>query len=125
ISPPEPHTEQFELVEPVEQAAEPAPDAPPAGLANWRRRRHDPVATEDTEVGVMPPVRRGPADPGDELEATGFHDPFAGDDDEDGPGEFAAFTESDPRHGEHYDYEPEAEPTGGEQAAGAEPSPAK
>jgi hypothetical protein len=55
----EDHTEQFAAVvddaalkpEPLDEP--PAPDAPPAGLASWRKRRQK-AALDDTEVGVMP-----------------------------------------------------------------------
>jgi hypothetical protein len=56
----EDHTEVFDAVvdnvaaEP--QLDDPPPlDAPPAGLAGWRKQRSK-VAMDDTEVGVMPPV---------------------------------------------------------------------
>jgi hypothetical protein len=55
----EDYTEQFPAIsrnparqpEPDDQA--PVPDEPPAGLANWRKRRHK-AAVDDTEIGVMP-----------------------------------------------------------------------
>jgi hypothetical protein len=117
---PEPHTEQFQAVngkQPPEAAV--PPDAPPAGLSRWRRHREQ-VAAEDTEVGVMPVVRgepdapahpsgfaRAPQVPDEHLEATGFHDPFADDDEE--VDEFGDFGEAEPeRPGAGYDYEPEA-----------------
>jgi hypothetical protein len=57
----EDHTEQFAAVvddvaskaDPVDKP--PALDAPPAGLASWRKQRNK-VAMDDTEIGVMPPV---------------------------------------------------------------------
>ncbi|TVT17604.1 hypothetical protein FNH06_30990 [Amycolatopsis acidiphila] len=116
----EPHTEQFRAVNgkrPPEAAV--PPEAPPAGLSRWRRQREQ-VSSEDTEIGVMPPVRgeqdapahpsgfaRGPQAPDEHLEATGFHDPFADDDEE--VDEFGDFGEAEPeRLGAGYDYEPEA-----------------
>jgi hypothetical protein len=119
---PEPHTEQFQAVngkQPPPEAAVP-PDAPPAGLSRWRRQR-DQASSEDTEVGVMPVVRdepdapahpsgfaRAPQVPNEQLEATGFHDPFADDDQE--VDEFGEFGEAEPeRLGAGYDYEPDAE----------------
>ena len=120
-APPEPHTEQFEPVD-AEVAADPAPDAPPAGLSNWRGRP-DPVAAEDTEVGVMPVVPPAPADPGDGLEATGFHDPFAADEEGD---EFDAFGEAEAEHLDDYEYDTDHEPVEHEDEHTApEPSPAK
>ncbi|MDT7728169.1 MAG: hypothetical protein QOI21_4745 [Actinomycetota bacterium] len=56
----EDHTEVFDAV--VDDVAvspaldDPPPlDAPPAGLAGWRKQRTK-VAMDDTEIGVMPPV---------------------------------------------------------------------
>ncbi|TNC28550.1 hypothetical protein [Amycolatopsis alkalitolerans] len=115
---PEQHTEQFQAVngkQPPEAAV--PQDAPPAGLSRWHRRR-DQVAAEDTEVGVMPAVRdepephpsgfaRAPHVPDEQLEATGFHDPFADDDEE--VDEFGDFGEAEPeRRGAGYEYEDEA-----------------
>ncbi|TVT10866.1 hypothetical protein FNH07_04190 [Amycolatopsis bartoniae] len=113
---PEPHTEQFQAVngkQPPEAAV--PPDAPPAGLSRWRRQR-DHAGAEDTEVGVMPAVRdqppqhpsgfaRPPQAPEEPLEATGFHDPFAEDDDD--VDEFGEFGEAEPERLGGYDYEPE------------------
>ena len=156
--PPEPSTEQFEPVgEGPSPEESPVPDgppaglnAPPAGLQRWRRRREE-VQNEDTEVGIMPPVPaadpdeptgfhqppvppgrppRGDApDPADDLEATGFHDPFADDDDEvDEFGDFGPAEEAaEARYG--FDDEPadaadeDVEPDEAERAG--EPSPAK
>jgi hypothetical protein len=74
---PEPHTEQFQPIDQATEAAfESGLDAPPARPAGWRGRP-DPLAAEVTEVGVMPAVRPPAPDPDDEMEATGFHDPFA------------------------------------------------
>jgi hypothetical protein len=57
---PEDHTEVFDAV--VDDVAvspaldDPPPlDAPPAGLAGWRKQRTK-VAMDDTEIGVMPPI---------------------------------------------------------------------
>jgi hypothetical protein len=55
----EDYTEQFPAIsrnparqpEPDDQA--PVVDEPPAGLANWRKRRHK-AAVDDTEIGVRP-----------------------------------------------------------------------
>jgi hypothetical protein len=59
----EDHTEQFAAVvddvpaepkpKPIDKP--PALDAPPAGLASWRKQRNK-VAMDDTEIGVMPPL---------------------------------------------------------------------
>jgi hypothetical protein len=128
---PEPHTEQFQAVEGQPEAVVP-PNAPPAGLSRWRRRR-DQVSSEDTEVGVMPVVPDAPEHPSgfapapqvddEHLEATGFHDPFAEDDEE--VDEFGDFGEAEPERLGGYDYESEAEP--GEDDFDDEPqaSPAK
>jgi hypothetical protein len=64
----EEYTEQFPAI--VRDEAEapesvdepPAPDEPPAGLANWRKRRRK-VATDDTEIGVMPAYSDEPVEP--------------------------------------------------------------
>ncbi|SFK82558.1 hypothetical protein [Amycolatopsis sacchari] len=101
---PEPHTEQFQAVngsEPPEAVV--PPDAPPAGLSRWRRQREQ-VSSEDTEVGVMPAVREEQV-PDEHLEATGFHDPFAEDDEE--VDEFGEFGEAEPERRGGYDYEPD------------------
>lgn len=135
---PEPHTEQFEAVngqQPPPEAAVP-PDAPPAGLSRWRRQR-DQVSSEDTEVGVVPVVRDEPDAPAhpsgfarapqgldEQLEATGFHDPFAEDDEE--VDEFGDFGEAEPeRLGAGYDYEPAAEQEDYDEEPERETSPAK
>ena len=128
--PAEPHTEQFEPVgtgqfEPVgtgESMFEPAADAPPAGLSTWGRGRPDPLAAEDTQVGVTP-VSPGRPDPGDQLEATGFHDPFAEDDEE-----FDGFDEAEAEHPDDYEYdEEEPQPVDHEtqEPGEAEESPAR
>jgi hypothetical protein len=62
-APPEPHTEQFAAVvdeppaepEPVDEP--PALDGPPAGLANWRKRRRKDQVDEqldETQIGAVP-----------------------------------------------------------------------
>ncbi|HJQ45427.1 MAG TPA: hypothetical protein VJ870_03740, partial [Amycolatopsis sp.] len=118
------HTEQFEAVgegpAPAESAA--ALDAPPAGLSRWRRQRQQ-VSAEDTEVGVTPVVRE--PHPEEALEATGFHDPFA-DDDED-VDEFGDFGEAEPERPGGYlgEHEPEHDDRHYDDEAQAEASPAK
>lgn len=105
----EPHTEQFRPIEahPSGTGFEPAPDAPPAGLSDWRRpgppRGRD---AEATEVGVMPVVPVEDSEPAESLEATGFHDPFAEDDEDD---EFEAFADPDAEQLDDYDYDAEAD----------------
>ncbi|WP_027932790.1 hypothetical protein [Amycolatopsis thermoflava] len=152
--PPDPSTEQFEPVGEVKPAEEPAPDAPPAGLSappaglqRWRRGREETPAEEETEVGLMPPVRdasdadeptgfhapphlpgRPPQDdPGEALEATGFHDPFADDDDD--VDEFGDFGPAEEAAEQPYDYDDEPAADADEPARAkkreAEPSPAK
>ncbi|MFD2798045.1 hypothetical protein ACFS2C_01390 [Prauserella oleivorans] len=88
--PPEPNTEQFPAVV-DEQAEQPTtlnkavdPDEPPAGLANWRRRRRETLPEEDTEVGITPvaPPAETSSD-ADEGPATGFFVPDFDDDDDD------------------------------------------
>ncbi|AIJ20523.1 hypothetical protein [Amycolatopsis methanolica] len=152
--PPDPSTEQFEPVGEVKPAEEPAPDAPPAGLSappaglqRWRRGREETPAEEETEVGLMPPVRDAPDadeptgfhapphlpgrppqdDPGEALEATGFHDPFADDDDD--VNEFGDFGPAEEAAEQPYDYDDEPAADADEPARAkkreAEPSPAK
>ncbi|MDQ0377744.1 hypothetical protein [Amycolatopsis thermophila] len=150
--PPDPSTEQFEPVGEVTPPADPLPDGPPAGLAappaglqRWRRRR-DEVQNEDTEVGIMPPVPaagehpsgfaspppfapgRPPQQDEPDLEATGFHDPFADEDND--VDEFGDFGPAEEAAGESFDYEDEpedadAEPAGTKAGRDTEPSPAK
>ncbi|KAA9164879.1 hypothetical protein FPZ12_006335 [Amycolatopsis acidicola] len=142
---PEPHTEQFEAVgdqQPPEAAV--PPDAPPAGLSRWRRQR-DQVSSEDTEVGVMPVLPEGhpsafnpppvlpeghpsaftpaPQLEDEAMEATGFHDPFADDDEE--VDEFGDFGEAEPERLGGHEYEAEAEPEAEEEAEESDSSPAK
>ncbi|TVT46886.1 hypothetical protein FNH05_19805 [Amycolatopsis rhizosphaerae] len=154
---PGPYTEQFQPLNPAAAPGGPPagppppaevpvpPDAPPAGLSRWRRQRQS-VSSEDTEVGVMPPLRQepggtpephpsgfAPAPQFDEaaMEATGFHDPFAEDDEE--VDEFGDFGEAEPERLDGYDYEPEAAPAGRDEYAdedeaqdrASEASPAK
>ncbi|HVV11108.1 hypothetical protein [Amycolatopsis sp.] len=145
---PEPHTEQFEAVADKPPEAAVPPDSPPAGLSRWRRQREH-VSSEDTEVGVMPVLPEGhpsaynppvlpeghpsaftPAPRLDDqaMEATGFHDPFAEDDEE--VDEFGDFGEAEPeRLGGYDDYESDAEPVDDDEDADDEPraeaSPAK
>lgn len=109
--PAEPSTEQFRPVESSgESLFEPVADAPPAGLSNWGRGRPDPIATEDTQVGVTPAVPPRPSDPGDELESTGFYDPFAEDEEEDEPAEdLGEFAEGEGQELEDYEYDGDAE----------------
>ncbi|NIH82893.1 hypothetical protein [Amycolatopsis viridis] len=159
VPPPDPSTEQFEPVGEIKPAEELSPDAPPAGLAvppaglqRWRRGREEARAEEDTEVGIMPPVRDTagpdeptgfhpatfppgappqPDEPGPDLEATGFHDPFAEDDEDvEDAGEFGDFAPAEEGAGPGYDDDEEpAEPEGAdaepEAEPAAEPSPAK
>ncbi|PRX45537.1 hypothetical protein B0I33_109200 [Prauserella shujinwangii] len=96
----EPNTEQFPAVSdgpapPEAHAPDAAPnvDEPPAGLSGWRgrrtsRRERDPVAQEDTEVGVMPAVPPGPGGAADAGPPTGHFVPDFDDEDDygDGPG---------------------------------------
>lgn len=123
--PPEQHTEQFSAVNGNEPLV--PPDAPPAGLSRWRGRRGQDA--EETQIGGRPQLPEGhpsayspgpvlpeghpsafsPA-PGldeDQMEATGFHDPFA-DDNED-VDEFGDFGEAEPERLGGYDYEPEGD----------------
>ncbi|WP_236789800.1 hypothetical protein [Amycolatopsis sp. GM8] len=128
---PEPHTEQFQAVngkQPPEAVV--PPDAPPAGLSRWRRQRPQPSAAEETEIGARPvhPSGFNRAVPDEQMEATGFHDPFADDDAE--VDEFGDFGEAEPeRLGTGYDYEDEAgqpvEYEEDEEPEAAEASPAK
>jgi hypothetical protein len=121
----EPHTEQFRPVDTGESLFEPIADAPPAGLSTWGPGRPDPLAAEDTQVGVTPAVSPRRPDPGDQLEATGFHDPFADDDEDDE--EFGAFDDAEAEQAEDYEYDEDAEPVEQEpdELADAEESPAR
>ncbi|GLY63763.1 hypothetical protein Atai01_03820 [Amycolatopsis taiwanensis] len=117
----EPHTEQFQPVDTGESLFEPAPDAPPAGLSTWGRGRPNPISTEDTQVGVSPVVPAREPDPGDQLEATGYHDPFADDDEDEEYAEFGGLEEA----GEDLeDYEYREEPARIEDERGR-PEPAQ
>lgn len=121
----EPHTEQFRPVDSGESLFEPIVDAPPAGLSTWEGERRDQLAGEETQVGVTPAVPPRRPDPGDQLEATGFHDPFADDDEEEE--EFGELEEAEAQRPEDFEYD-EAEPAADEaeeSAADDESSPAR